>query len=712
MSEPSHSGPVLEPGRNCWRRLSAHRIAFVVDADAYFRAFVQVVRAARRQVYVLGWDMDSRLELIRENHPDHPTRLDRFLNYAAEQNPELHINVLTWDFSMIYALEREKLPMFKLGWQTHQRVHFRMDAEHPLGASHHQKIVVVDDKLALVGGMDLARRRWDTPEHLPEDPRRVDPEGEPYQPFHDLQVCLDGEAASALGELCRRRWLLATGQELPAPGQVEGDPWPECLPPDARDAEPALARTEPAHKGREEVREVQALYEDITRAARRSLFIENQYVTSWRVGRVLAERLEEPHGPEVVIVVPYKGAGWLEESTMHALRTKLLSLLRQSDHHGRLAVYYPVQPGLPKGQFVNVHSKVQIADDEIAHVGSSNISNRSMGLDTECDVALEAGGRDHLARAVAGLRRRLLAEHLDVSPQEVGRAEERHGSLIAAIEELRGQGRTLEPLDHDQVPAWMEDMLPSPDLADPERAMDPASLAHHLLSEETQSTGWLKVAGLVLLALAALGLAAAWRWGPLSEWLSMDALVSWAFHLRDLPLAPALVLGVYVVGGVVMVPLTLLVAATAIVFTPYTALAYAFGGSLLSALATFCLGRILGRQTVQRLAGDRLNGVSKRLARHGIINMAIIRNLPVAPFSVVNAVAGASHLKLTDYLVGTAVGMTPGIVGLTVLSDRLRDALRDPDPVNFAILAGVALALVGLGLWLQRFLARHNGVRG
>jgi uncharacterized membrane protein YdjX (TVP38/TMEM64 family) len=356
-----------------------------------------------------------------------------------------------------------------------------------------------------------------------------------------------------------------------------------------------------------------------------------------------------------------------------------------------------------------VHSKVQIADDEVAHVGSSNLSNRSMGLDTECDVALETGGRGSLAGAVAGLRRRLLAEHLDVEPDEVARAEERNGSLIAAIEELRGEGRTLVPLKHDQVPAWMEDVLPSPDMADPERAMDPASLAHHLLPEEAETTGWLKVAGLSALAAGALGLAAAWRWGPLSEWLSVDSLVGWAFHLRTLPLAPLLVLGVYAVGGLLMVPLTLLVAATAIVFTPLTALAYAFGGALLSALTTFCAGRLLGRSTVQRLAGDRLNGVSKRLARHGIINMAIIRNLPVAPFTVVNAVAGASHLKLTDYLLGTALGMAPGIVGLTVLSDRLRSALRDPDPVNLAILAGVAAALVGLGFWLQRFLVRRGG---
>src|SRR5690606_25957780 len=99
-----------------------------------------------------------------------------------------HAYVLAWDFAMLYALDREWLPAYKLEWRAHRRLHFRMDGEHPPGGSHHQKMVVVDDALAFVGGLDLTRARWDTPAHSPGDPRRVETAPEPYRPFHDIEL--------------------------------------------------------------------------------------------------------------------------------------------------------------------------------------------------------------------------------------------------------------------------------------------------------------------------------------------------------------------------------------------------------------------------------------------------------------------------------------------------------------------------------------------
>jgi phospholipase D1/2 len=109
--------------------------------------------------------------------------LGKFLNAKAERSPELQIYILCWDFAMIYAFERQFLPLFQLDWNVHRRIHLHMDNEHPIGAAHHQKIVVIDDRLAFCGGIDLTKRRWDTPEHKPHDPRRKDPDGKPYEPF-------------------------------------------------------------------------------------------------------------------------------------------------------------------------------------------------------------------------------------------------------------------------------------------------------------------------------------------------------------------------------------------------------------------------------------------------------------------------------------------------------------------------------------------------
>src|SRR6185437_9244660 len=114
--------------------------------------------------------------------------------------------ILSWDFAMLYAFEREWLPVYKLDWRTHRRLHFRLDGRHPPGASHHQKVVVIDDAVAFVGGFDLAHRRWDMPAHRANEPRRVDPYGATYAPFHDVQLAVDAEAARALGDLARERW--------------------------------------------------------------------------------------------------------------------------------------------------------------------------------------------------------------------------------------------------------------------------------------------------------------------------------------------------------------------------------------------------------------------------------------------------------------------------------------------------------------------------
>src|SRR5688500_2667433 len=170
---------------------------------------------------------------------------------------------------MIFALDRETVPFFGQDWRRHPRVHFRMDGSHPVGASHHSKIVVIDDNLAFTGGLDLAKGRWDTPEHRAEDPRRADFNGAFLPPHHDAQVAVQGEAAAALGEIVRTRWWSSTGHRLRPPPARAAERWPEGLTPDLNDIKVAIARTEPAYSGIKEVREIEKLFQDSIEAARR-----------------------------------------------------------------------------------------------------------------------------------------------------------------------------------------------------------------------------------------------------------------------------------------------------------------------------------------------------------------------------------------------------------------------------------------------------------
>ena len=449
---------ILSEGRNCWRIAHAARAAFLIDGDAYFTAFRAAALRARESIVIVGWDLDSRERLGRggggptsgpSDDDDLPAALVPFLNELLTRRPGLQVHVLVWDFSMIFAFEREPLPTYQFALRAHPRLHFHMDGVHPVGASHHQKVVVVDDAVAFAGGIDLTKCRWDTPEHRAVDPRRVDPGGKPYGPIHDVQMVVDGEAAAALGELVRWRWNQATGQPLAVPARRskrafadarDDDGWPPGLRPDVQDVPIAIARTLPAYEDRPAASEVHQLVLDAIAAARRFLYVENQYLTSASVGEALAGRLRDEQGPEVVLVLPRFECGWLEQSSMGVLRARMLAHLRNADRHCRLHVYYPTVPGLPSDGCVNVHAKILVVDDRLLRIGSSNLSNRSMGFDTECDLAIEAqteGGET--ARAIAGLRNRLLGEHLGVSPDEVAVATAAQGSLVAAIESLRGR---------------------------------------------------------------------------------------------------------------------------------------------------------------------------------------------------------------------------------------------------------------------------------
>lgn len=704
---------ILRPGHNCWRIAHANRAAVLVDASAYFPALRYAARNARHSIFVIGWDLDSRIPFPPEPQDDGlPATLGPFLDALVARNRDLHVHVLEWDFALLYALDREFLPIYNLGWRTRKRLHFHLDDRHPPGASHHQKFVVVDDALAFVGGIDLTKARWDTPAHAPDHPYRRTPGGEPYAPFHDAQMMVDGEAAAALGELARRRWQRATGRKARAArpnGDGAGaDLWPPAVEAAFEHARIAIARTEPEYGGEKAVQEVLHLYLDGIREARHSIYLENQYFTAPVLGRAIEARLAEPDGPEVVLLTRRTGSSWLEKNTMEVLRARLVQRLKPADRHARLRIYTPEHAGLDE-RCIDLHSKIMIVDDRLLRVGSANLNNRSLGVDTECDLALEAAD-ERQAKAVATVRDRLLGEHLGVAPEVVARAHERHGSLIAAIESLQGNPRHLKALEPRLDPA-IDELIPDADTIDPERPVDLERMVDEMVPEDDRPRAGRHIAAITLAILAVALLAAAWRWGPLSAWLDRDGLRALAATLDHLPWTPVWMLGAYVVAALTVLPITLLIVATAIVFGPWATFSYAIGGSLLGGILTFALGRILGRGAVRRIAGRRLNALSRRLGAGGIVAVMVLRMLPVAPFTVVNLVAGASHLRLRDFMIGSALGMTPGILAVAVFSDRLAEALRDPSPETIAVLAFVLLA-VGLGaLGIRTWLRTRSGKR-
>ncbi len=692
-------GMILQPGKNCWRLVPAERVGFAIDAANYFGALADAMDKATQTVLVVGWDIDSRMRLDGYDWQHDERNLAAFFTAALRRKPQLRIYLLSWDFALIFALEREPLPTARHAWNRHRRVRFVLDGSHPLAASHHQKIVVVDDAFAFAGGLDLTIRRFDTREHRPQAACRTDPAGHPYGPFHDVQIAVSGEAAAALGALARARWLRATGETLPE-NPPAGDRWPASLPPAAHHVLVAISRTEPAYNGRPPVAEIRQLYVDALTAARRYIYIENQYFTAAAVGDVLQAILRGADPPEVIVVLPRRTSGWLQERTMGLLRARLVGLLRAADHRGRLRICYPHADDLG-GDYIRLHSKVLLVDDNLLSIGSANTNNRSMGLDSECNLSLEAGGEARIAQAIRRFKEDLLAEHLGLSPGEVHQRLRTDPSLVRLIDACARQTRHLHPVE--DPPIDVTD-VPEAWIADPEAPVD----ARDLIPEELHRHARLRLLRNAILLTALASLSALWPHTPLRASLDLARLVHLLHTATALSAAPLITLAAFVLGGATFFPITLLIVATAVVFpVPQSAL-YAFLGCLASTSVNYAAGRLLDEQRIERLGGHRWRRLRRHLKDRGLMTMITMGLVPVAPFTLVTMGAGSLHVRYRNVLIGAAIGVIPGITAISLFTGTLTRALAHPDPAKIAILVMMAGIMVSFILRMRRWLAKRR----
>lgn len=702
MVESKHKSSwynLLQAGDNCWRIELANHASAIIETADYFQALREACTGAQRSILILGWDFDRRERIGRAD--DDPS-FEEFFCDLLEQHSELHIHLLSWNYAFVYAAEREWFQELHLRRRTHERLHVKFDSAHPSGASQHQKIVVIDDQLAFCGGIDLSRWRWDTSDHAADDARRTDAHGKPYPPFHDAMMLVDGEAAAALGELARDRWSRAdVPVDFPELNGLEPPGWPTSVEPSWTDCQIGIARSFPDWEEQEAVREVERLYIASIRCAQRYIYIENQYFTSHAIAAALVHRLEEAGGPDVILVLPQHTGGWLEQVTMDAIRARRIRQLVDSDDEGRLRICYPHQPELAVDECISVHAKLMLADDCFARIGSANTSNRSMGLDSECDLALI----DEKGDGVANLLNRLLSEHLDCSPEDVACEREADPSLAAIIDRLRcDEGRSLRLLNVAQENPKV-DLAGEEEVIDPEEPIDPELLLRRALPTEHSKIGHRRlylffgfIASLLLIAIC-------WRWTPLGDWLTVERLTSMLALFESPWIRFATATLVITLTTLLMMPLTPLVVAASILLGPWLGFASSITGALFSSVVGFVGGERLGGQLLERYSESRVHQLSKRLSDRGILAVAVLRMVPVAPFTVVNIVAGASHLRVTHFLLGTAIGMVPGVAALTWFSGSLYKAVTDPGPRSLGVLAGATI-FIGVGAWLLRRLMR------
>jgi phosphatidylserine/phosphatidylglycerophosphate/cardiolipin synthase-like enzyme/uncharacterized membrane protein YdjX (TVP38/TMEM64 family) len=717
----------------------------LIDAASYFEALRASLLAAQRSVFILGWELHSRTRLEGHSRPKDgaPVELGKLLRWLLKHRPKLELRILLWNHPVTYAVHRELLPRWMFWPREPERVEILLDSHLPVGASHHEKLVIVDDEVAYCGGIDLTVRRWDIAAHHPAEPRRRDPARRPYVPLHDVQFIVDGEAAAALGERARTRWKHAGGKRpVPAitPAARAGNVWPAHVKPDFEDLAVGIMRTVAALEERDrEIREIERATVAALTRAERFVYIENQYITSKSACEALAARMRANPKLETVVVTTREPGGWLEARTMGVGRQHFMAAFDDPALAQRIRFVAPLAHA--KGPIdeqsakivvdgtlsIHVHAKVLVVDDMFLRVGSSNLNNRSMGYDTECDIAVEAQ-KPADRTAIASIRNRLIAEHWGSDEPSVttalGGAESIHAALAslprvpvfstahaARHPRLKPWHRAARAPAYRSVAPIARDATSGSDviimLGDPERVVS----TDELLAQATgiRSVRPLKVAlvllgvtvvvGSLLFALAQLG-------------FSMDDVArrvgAGIESLAGSPWRVPLVLIVFVLASVVAVPILALIGATVVTLGPVLGFVCSAVGTILAAGATFGVGRLIGRKPLQRWLGKRLEALEQRIAKRGVIAIALIRKVPIAPFTFVNMGLGALGIRFRDFIVGTALGMLPGIAAFAFVSDRAMNAWRDPTLENLALIGGAIVLWLGVVFGIQWLLNRRE----
>jgi phosphatidylserine/phosphatidylglycerophosphate/cardiolipin synthase-like enzyme/uncharacterized membrane protein YdjX (TVP38/TMEM64 family) len=696
--DPEQSA-ILRPGHNCWRVERAARFACIQDAADYYRLARQAMLQARHTIFSVGWDISAPLDLVPGGASDGaPTRLDELLPWLVRRQRHLRCYILTWDYAALYTLERDPFTRWRLGWRMPRRVHFAFDDHHPFGGSHHQKIIVVDDVLAFSGGIDLTGHRWDTAAHRLDEPHRLNADGTPYGPYHEIQAMTDGPAAAALGALVRDRWDALGHRTRPLAPQAGHDLWPKDVTPDLTDVDVAIARTMAPSERNGAIRECERSYLDSIAAATRCIYIESQYFTNHKLAGALARRLEEPDGPEVIVVMPKECEGWIEKQTMGVLRHEALEVLVRADRHRRLRLVYPMA-SRARDVATFVHSKVMIVDDRLLRIGSANLSHRSMGVDSECDLIADAGADPERRAGVQRTRDRLLGEQLGLAADVVAAELARLGSLGALIDARANEDRTLLPVDMTPPEETPPEAVKA--AADPDTPIDLGDVADALPPLDARAGR-----NAIRLRLAAFGITTAVL--VAARLLTGTSGIDAAFEMPLRPSTFGIALLVVVVAHLVLVPLELLAVLAGAAFGSAFGGGVALAGGWVGAVVGYVVGRALGPGTLMSWMTRRGYRSARQLGAHGVVGVAVLRLMSVASALSVHLVSGATRVPLGAYLLGSAIGLALPMFVLAGVGSLLGTAFREPSWANGLAAVGGVIGACALAFAIRALLVARQ----
>jgi len=371
---------------------SGNALEVLIDGAAALPAMAEAVAGARSHVYLTGWHITPDFDLTRGARP---TTLRQLLAEVAARVP---VRVLVWAGAPLPVLRpwRGDVRQARERLIDGTRIECALDARERPMHCHHEKTIVIDDRIAFVGGIDLTNfngDRWDEPHH----PARG------AIGWHDVAVRLDGPAVRDVAENFAMRWRATTGETLP----------PVETAPPAGEVELQVVRTVPDHmypqlpKGDFRILES---YLGALRTAQRFIYLENQFLWSPEILAVLRDKVANPPSPDfrLVLILPARPASGGDDT-----RGQLGTLVQADDGRGRLLACTLYAVGGERDWPIYVHAKVGIVDDAWMTIGSANLNEHSLFNDTEMNVVT---GDPPLIRDT---RLRLWAGHLERGRDEI-----------------------------------------------------------------------------------------------------------------------------------------------------------------------------------------------------------------------------------------------------------------------------------------------------
>lgn len=687
---------------NCWRTGTASYATPLIDCANYYSALHESICRARHSIFIIGWDIDSRIRLLHgeeEKRCEAPSCIIDLLAWKAHRNPDIQIYLLRWDSSFAFFSQRELWAREVWDEKTPDNVHVCLDDTIPMGGCQHQKVVVIDDEVAFSGGMDIAAMRWDTREHKIEEPEREDAEGR-YGPLHDVQMVVAGDIVQSFSELCRWRWnrvahcpAIEPQAERAVSTKRLPRAWPSEHRPVFEQVPCAIARTLPFMDDVEPVREVRSMLLDLIHQAEDFIYIENQFACRQEIAEALNRRMKECDNLNVLVVSSYRPKGTFECETYWAGRIDFKQILERDLPPGRVRMTCSMaRSEQGKVGHKRIHSKVMTIDDRYLVIGSSNLSNRSMTIDTECDLIL-AADNDNLRKQIELVRNDLIAEHCGKSVMEVADILEEEEPINRLMQSERASVYHLKPIQDDVFTdkSWQSVFTP---LSDPEEPLCPPLPAMNgkkisVPNPRKKTIVLTLVASCIALVIGGVALA-----GSLSPWFSVDSVRSLLENSRGTEWALLSVVALYAIGGVLFFPVTMLSLGVAAVFGPVWGPVYGMVGALVSAALLFYAGKVMGDMGVRKLGGHKVQRIDEKFSRSGVVGVAALRLLPIAPYSLVNLIAGISSIRLSVFLWGTFLGMAPPMIAKGLVGDSLAKIFLDPSAETIIYL------LCGIVVWV------------